>query len=818
MSDDALHVALDLAKSLLVQGRLSEARDAYLQILERRPHDALVMSMLAAVSLRFNDMVGALRWLDRALEIAPDGAGLHVNRGIVLMRLNEPGRALDSFDRAIAIDPGVSASAFYHRACALSQLNRLEAAIASFDEVITRTANLDANAYHGRGTALLRSGRAADAAESFGRAIALGTTFSVEARMSCGLAFVALKSYEAALERFEEALAADPSNAMAHKCRGSMLYQLGRYDPARASLERAVELRPLDAGAHNLLGMVCAQLGSLEASLANFDTAIAIDVRLDGANANKSGVLAQMGRLEEALASIDREIELVRNAVSPDARDAASPDLARLLFARANLLLSVGDRAGAIGGFRAALELDSRSAAARMAIAVAQIPALAATMEEEAESAARFEAELIELENWLQSNRWSDPDASIGLTLPFYLAYQNRNLRSALARHGRLCTEAMADWQRSRGMSAPGPAVRDGRLRIGIVCAKVSDHSVYNAIIRGWLRCLDRSRIAIDLFHVGSQVDARTQEARELADNLVQGPLRIHDWAGRILERRPNVLIYPEIGMDRVTFQLACLRLADVQIASWGHPVTTGLPSIDFFLSAQAFEPPNAQQHYSERLVSLSGLGVCYEPEPPAPGQPAARHDLSGHGPVLICAGTPFKYAPEHDAVLIEIARRLGPCRFVFFQHLDGAVTRRLLARLRSAFHSAGLSPEEHLVVKPWMSAAEFHAFMGTAHVFLDTIGFSGFNTVMQALASGLPVVAHRGSYMRGRLGSGVLEFLTASPLIADSESSYVEKVVALAVDPLERARWTEHFARELPRAYGDRSAVEELQSFLLSL
>jgi len=53
------------------------------------------------------------------------------------------------------------------------------------------------------------------------------------------------------------------------------------------------------------------------------------------------------------------------------------------------------------------------------------------------------------------------------------------------------------------------------------------------------------------------------------------------------------VLLYSEIGMDGVAAQL--LRLAPVQCNNWGHPVTSGFPSLDYFLSSALMEPEDAK-------------------------------------------------------------------------------------------------------------------------------------------------------------------------------------------------------------------------------
>src|SRR2546430_7980599 len=116
--------------------------------------------------------------------------------------------------------------------------------------------------------------------------------------------------------------------------------------------------------------------------------------------------------------------------------------------------------------------------------------------------------------------------------------------------------------------------------------------------------------------------------------------------------------------MDPMTIKLASLRLAPVQVTTWGHPETTGLPTIDYYLSAQAFEPCGAHAGYTERLLLLPNLGCAYEKLCPDIAEPDwSTLGVTAETPLLLCAGTPFKYAPEHDWIFAEIARQTENCR-----------------------------------------------------------------------------------------------------------------------------------------------------------
>jgi predicted O-linked N-acetylglucosamine transferase (SPINDLY family) len=277
-----------------------------------------------------------------------------------------------------------------------------------------------------------------------------------------------------------------------------------------------------------------------------------------------------------------------------------------------------------------------------------------------------------------------------------------------------------------------------------------------------------------------------------------------------------DVLLYPEIGMDPTTAKLASLRLAPVQVTSWGQPQTSGLPTMDFYLSAEAFEPPDAQAHYSEALQLLPGTS-CWLPRAADEGRVAQRADLGlpMADVLMLCPGTPFKYAAEHDAIWVEIARRVPGGKLVFFRSNPPALSNKLERRLRAAFERAGLSFERHVVLLPWQDPRAFRAILAAADLYLDTVGFSGFNTALQAVQCGLLVVTREGRFMRGRLASGMLRHIGLDELVAASDAAYVELAVALANDAGRRRQLCERLRSARERLFEDDAPVRALESFL---
>ena len=157
------------------------------------------------------------------------------------------------------------------------------------------------------------------------------------------------------------------------------------------------------------------------------------------------------------------------------------------------------------------------------------------------------------------------------LAWPFHLAYQARDNRALMQRFGGLRGRLLGEWYQRQAL----PDIvsnTSGPIRVGIVSAHCCNHSVWHAVTRGWFAHFDPGRIALHGFHVGSTSDAETAFARDHTVSFAQGKRPLAEWARTILAVRPEILIYPEVGMDNVSANLAALRLAPVPLRELGPP------------------------------------------------------------------------------------------------------------------------------------------------------------------------------------------------------------------------------------------------------
>lgn len=202
---------------------------------------------------------------------------------------------------------------------------------------------------------------------------------------------------------------------------------------------------------------------------------------------------------------------------------------------------------------------------------------------------------------------------AVGHHVNFYLAAQDGNDIDLQREYGEMVASVMAASYPQWTGPVPMPPLAPGeKIRVGYVSGCLSRHSVYKTH-GAWIRRLDHEQFDVFAYFTGTLVDECTDEARRACVRFVHDPGDLEAVAQAALADRLHVLIFLDLGMTPVLTQLAGLRLAPLQAASWGHPVTSGLPTIDYFVSSELMEPDDGQAQYTERLVRLPGIGVCCE-------------------------------------------------------------------------------------------------------------------------------------------------------------------------------------------------------------
>eukprot|EP00957_Ditylum_brightwellii_P146440 11150128-Ditylum_brightwellii.AAC.1 len=124
----------------------------------------------------------------------------------------------------------------------------------------------------------------------------------------------------------------------------------------------------------------------------------------------------------------------------------------------------------------------------------------------------------------------------------------------------------------------------DQKIRVGFASHYFRRHSVCK-LICGIIHGLDRDKFHVTIFSSTDSEDEWTEYVTERSDDFIRLP------EGFLLKNREvtknlDVLVFPDIGMKTATSMWAHSRLAKIQLCFWGHPVTTGIPHMDYFITS----------------------------------------------------------------------------------------------------------------------------------------------------------------------------------------------------------------------------------------
>jgi predicted O-linked N-acetylglucosamine transferase (SPINDLY family) len=353
-----------------------------------------------------------------------------------------------------------------------------------------------------------------------------------------------------------------------------------------------------------------------------------------------------------------------------------------------------------------------------------------------------------------------------------------------------------------------------GKIRIGYLSAHFRSHSVAKTSL-GWLKHADQQKFEIYSYYISHQADVATEQFRDRSDSFHHIYGSIGAICQQVMTDKLHILVFADIGMDPLTTFIAGLRLAPVQCTTVGHPITSGLPTIEYYLSSELMEPENGQAHYNETLVCLPNIGVSYE-KPAVPELTKTRLDfqLREEAVVYLCSQSLYKYLPQFDSIFAKIAQRIPQAQFAFIASSVAAITEQFQMRLKRAFANFGLNSEDYCVVVPKQARVDYLNLNLVSDIFLDSFSWSGFNTTMEAVACGLPIVTCPGEFMRSRHTYGILKMMGVTQTIATDEAEYIEMAVQLGLDANWRQEMAQKISQGQSRLYDDRTCITALESF----
>lgn len=677
------------------------------------------------------------------------------------------------------------------------QQDRLDDAAAACAAVQQRHRN-QPDAIHLQGLIAHRRGHLDEALALIDRALGLAPNDSMYSNR--GIVLQAMERLDEAVVAYQRALELNPQAAAVYCNLGSCMQAQAKWDQGIAAFQACLRLTPRNAAALNGLGFCHLSLDRLPEAEAALKAAIEVDPKFASARTNLGIAYWAKGQLDEAVEQYQSALTL-----EPDQAD---------VWDRMGVALGDANRTEeARAAFTRAFELSPNPVRRmRMSLLLSHVYESHADMHEQRR---RFEAGLeavIEADERIDSVNSHSFCPAI-----FNLAYQGNDVLPALKRvatmYETLCPSLR---QRAPHVDRERPAGKP--IRLGFFTAHVFDHPVAHCFA-GLVKTLALDP-AFEVLLV-SYRDLPTGDVKKpyegFAGRFVKVAKQHAQARQQIADLELDVLAYQDIGMDDLSYFLAYARLARVQCVMGGHPVTTGLPEMDLYLSTALGEMAGAEAHYSERLVALDpGIAMYEKPRLPATFKDRGALGLPTNGALYVCPMMLQKIHPDFDIAVAEILARDPEGHVIFFAHSSAGWEHPLRARLDRRLDEA---KRMRLHFLPWVrNRDDFAAINHHASVVLDPFHFGIGSTAITTFAVGTPVVTWPANFLRGRVGLVYARLLDLPECVAESQQDYPALAVRIAHDPVLRASLSERILANAGRFFDSEESQRSQLAFFRSL
>ncbi len=751
-------------------GKLDEAEHAYREILQSEPENADVLHFLGILLFQKKDNDSALAMIKKAIQINPGNANAYYNLAGILQDIGELDEALTYYQKVIEINPDV------------------------------------ADTYNSIGAVLQKKGQLDDAITHFRKALQMDPQLAVT-QLNLGYALHQKGQLDEAITCYQKAIEINPEFDDAYYNLGVIFQAQGRLDEALVNYYSTMHHNPDKVDVHNNVGIILKAMWQLDGAVASFRNALGINPDIPEIWSNLGNALHDKGEIIEAIKAYQGALKL-------------NPDMFQTHYDMGNALKEEGKTEEAISAYDRAIELKPGLFKASWARCMALLPVIYNNEQDIGRTRDLYHEELLKLQERLSLQTPDDVDAAaeaVGSQQPFYLAAQGLNDKDLQKIYGELvCRIMAAKYPQWSGTPVMPPVNTGDPIRIGIVSGHFFHHSIWKIPLRGWIENLDKNKFNFYGYYTGTTKDNVTAYARQSCTRFVEDVKSFEKLCQIIREDNLHILISPEIGMDPTTLKLASLRLAPVQCTTLGHPDTSGLPTIDYYLSSDLMEPSDADNHYTERLIRLPNVSFSYVP---LDVQPAAvtreTFGLRKDSILYLCSHAVFTHLPQYDEIYPRIAQRVPDSQFIFIEHYTKSVTDLFRTRLFEAFKRLNLDAEKHIVFLHELPQEEYLSINGLSNIFLDTPGWSGNNSTFEAIACNLPIVTLPGSLMRQRHCYGILKMMDVTETIVDTIDAYVSLAVELGLDSDLRRQISNKIAENKHRIYGDKTCITAFENFI---
>ncbi|KAL3671819.1 hypothetical protein V7S43_002488 [Phytophthora oleae] len=662
------------------------------------------------------------------------------------------------------------------------------------------------NFHNSLGICLKALGQVDEAIKHYRRALELNP-LQVQAAVNLGDALQSKGKWEEALKEYSKVATApmslldsqlDPRKAenVAKDATGRMCELIrvtdGWYHADRC-LNEAVERWPDEPVFHNDRGTLLANAGQFETALDEYQRSSDLGMLVGTLN---------LADTLEALGDTQKSIDLYDQVLSNEISDRFHPRT-RIMVMKATVLPRV----------------------------------LPETQKEINACRDRFEREVEMLLHNLDSLALTEMDPNrVSLSTAITLTAHNRNNRELKAAMGYLYWQLLyqrrimrEDYVTSYGIvplpytqrtekDINRPKIGPRRLRVGFVSRYIFNPAV-GLYVSELIPMFNRDKYEIVIFAIGQSKSMKViKEIEAITETIIALPKDVRIAREEIRAWNMDLLIYPELGMDKTTYFVSLDRLAPVQAVWWGNADTSGVPTMDYYLTSE-YEHSGASSRYSEAVYQFKGLGIYHKlsalPKKKFKRDQVRRaieerFDISSDFHFYLSIESIIHIHPDFDAAVVKLFDEDKKAHLFLLSTSSRKIWK---SQLQARMESVGVDPNRlHFLTD--VDQKQESMLMRAADAVVASLHLTRPRASLQAFAAGIPVVTFPNELWASRITYGFYQQMGINDLIATCVDEYVALAVKLATDNSFHKKMVQLIKKNRLKLSEDEEAVREWEKF----
>ncbi|NDF12340.1 MAG: hypothetical protein EB060_05970 [Proteobacteria bacterium] len=678
--------------------------------------------------------------------------------------------------------------------------------------------------------AALKAGKLQDAAASSLQALAANPA-EAEAHHILANAYLMNRQLQQALDSISRAIQIDENDPTYYVTLGSIYSTGNNPQMALKSYERSLQLKPAGtAELFNNIGVALKQIGDYEKAFLAFHKAMEISPSQVLSYQNTAELMLECGRVKESVeyylkalklspqhpacltgiaraygAGYDyiKAAEYAEKAVALDKKNVA----AWVTFSDAYYRRGNDTKARAV--LNDAIKHNPTSTKLKLELAFL-VPSLPMSNAEIDKVNMQFMENIAALTK--EGLTLTEPHKEIG-NFPFYLGYYGRNNKEIMVKLAEMFLKACPSL--SFTAAHIGKAKPKTKPRVGFVSEHFNRHVIskcFNPILS---KLIERDTIDVHLFATSAEFDDATNDLAKKTANFHLIPQDLAAARSAIAKEELDVLMYTDIGMGSFTYFLAFARLAPVQCVMSGHPITSGIPAMDYFLSSAIIEAPDGKEHYSEKATLIDGVQLHTMSKPINTKETKSREELGlPTGRLYACPVYLHRIHPDMDLAFKRILEKDKEATILLFDHFYETDWKALLQERFAKTMQKELI--ERIVFRPFAQGNTFIQTLRASDAIVDAFHFSTATTLPPLFAEGLPIVTLPSRFMRGRVAYLYYKMMDIPELIAKDADDFADIAIKIANDKVFKEKISGKIKAGQGKIFDNPAYIDSLEKFCI--